>query len=231
MGIRFSEEVAQLIYFSLCEDYNVSGTMRKLGGSAASFWHWCGESVRQKSEAETEQYGNAIDSKFYLAGFNPERPDEKMWFHEAVGIRAKKIAALESDSRARAALAPKPLRDGKGDVVYEKDPCLLAMYGGETPAAYTTAAEMGEVDYPFLHKINARGLPERIPVMVRFHRKHPFHPYDARDRSASRLESKRREARHDDDEARRRGHIQTARSATAAEADREACRAPVIRRA
>jgi hypothetical protein len=163
MAIRFSQHIVKAIFNQLCDDYNVAKAMRLVGGSASGFWGWMGESYNQKNECETP--GSRTESKFFVAGLNPERPEEKMWFHEAMGVRAKKIWALNTDANIRASMAPTPLRDQRGDVVYEKCPKLLAEFGGEHPDAYAAAAAIGVVDYPYLHKI-VDGIRERIPVLI-----------------------------------------------------------------
>jgi hypothetical protein len=54
-----------------------------------------------------------------------------------------------------------------GEIVWEKDPALLAEWGGDTPDAKERAEIFGGVfDYPYKHRLNDQGKQERVPLVV-----------------------------------------------------------------
>ena len=55
----------------------------------------------------------------------------------------------------------------QGEQVWEKDPQLLAEWGGDTLVARETAERIGAVlDYPYKHRIGPNGKLERVPLVI-----------------------------------------------------------------
>jgi hypothetical protein len=106
----------------------------------------------------------------YLLRWPDREAEEKIQFIEAVSLSQRMFknrfatTLMEESDRG----VPK-LQVHGGAVLYEKDLEALAICGGETPEAFEFAKLMGYVDFPYKHKINARGNPERIPLVLYEH--------------------------------------------------------------
>ena len=83
---------------------------------------------------------------------------------------ARRIYAIELDASIRETvlLGELTVQTGpNGQVLHEEDVEALAICGGHSDEARANARLLGYTDYPFKHRINANGLPERIPLTLR----------------------------------------------------------------
>jgi len=107
------------------------------------------------------------DPKFLIRW--PDRESEqRIQFCEAV-MQARKMwkASFDGELRAAVSVGQPRVSTFQGEVVWQKDAEALAMWGGDTLEAKEAAWRLGgEDDYPYAHRINAKGKRERIPLIL-----------------------------------------------------------------
>lgn len=104
----------------------------------------------------------------YLVAW-PDPDGEPLQFCEAV-VLAQRAHLMNLRGRLMRDVdvgVPRVLRTPQGDIVWEKDPALLAEWGGDTIEARESAERLGGVfDYPYKHRKNAQGKLERVETIV-----------------------------------------------------------------
>jgi hypothetical protein len=103
----------------------------------------------------------------YLIRWPDRDAEEKIQFVEAVGLATRMWKSKFASTLMQESEEGQPrLQIHGGQVLYEKDPEALAMCGGEGPDAIIMAELLGYKDFPYKHRINANGNPERIPLVT-----------------------------------------------------------------
>ena len=99
----------------------------------------------------------------------PDRESEKrIQFVDAIAV-ARQLHKIKFDHTLRSAVdvGIPIVQTFQGEVVWEKDPALLAQWGGDTKQAKEDAEGLGGIiDYPFKHVIGESGKLERVPLEV-----------------------------------------------------------------
>jgi hypothetical protein len=99
----------------------------------------------------------------------PDRDSEqRIQFAEAV-VLARRLWKVRYDATLREDVERgiPEIQTFQGEVVWRKDAEALATWGGDTMEAREAAFRLGGLtDYPFEHRINARGKSERIPLTL-----------------------------------------------------------------
>jgi hypothetical protein len=104
----------------------------------------------------------------YLVRWPDRESEQRIQFCDGVEL-ARRLWRVNFDHTLRAdvSVGIPVVQTFQGNVVYEKDPALLAQWGGDTQQAREDAERMGGIlDYPFKHKVGASGKLERIPLEV-----------------------------------------------------------------
>jgi hypothetical protein len=153
------EELETALCYML--DYIRSRPKLEPASRAAGFgskWIW---TALKRSEAGDPRY---------LVRWPDRDAPEKIQFFEAINLAIRQWKAKFSTTLFQESEEGVPrLQIHGGAVLYEKDPEALAMCGGEGPDAIIMAELLGYKDFPYKHKINANGNPERIPLVTYEH--------------------------------------------------------------
>jgi hypothetical protein len=108
------------------------------------------------------------DPRYLVRWPDRDSDDERIQFVDAV-LLARNMWRIRFDGNLRSAVdtgIPRTVLDQNHEVVYEKDPELLALYGGDTEAARQRADDDFIFDYPYRHRLNEKGNFERVPLVV-----------------------------------------------------------------
>lgn len=104
----------------------------------------------------------------YLVRWPDRECENRIQFGEAVAL-ARRLWKVNFDHTLRSAvdIGTPEIQTFQGEVIWQKSGELLAEWGGDTPQARSDAEGIGGVfDYPYEHRLNAKGKLERIALEI-----------------------------------------------------------------
>ena len=148
-GKEFEAKLAEILD-TISQDPALERAMRLAGYSPKHIWTW----LKRSGEGDPR----------FLVAWPDRKSREKIQFGEAVAL-ARRLHKVKMDATIRSAVdvGVPEVQIHDGEVLYEKDPALLAEWGDDKEAAERIG---GIVDFPYKHIINAQGKRERIPLVL-----------------------------------------------------------------